>query len=131
MKGAMDKAILIVEDDAKNMKLFRDLLQANGFFTLEATDGKQGVEIAQSSLPDLILMDVMMPVMNGIDAIAILKSDERTRQIPVIALTSFALPDEKKRIFEAGCDSYLLKPVRIKPFMDKIRKYLSTKPIHA
>jgi len=127
----MEKVILIVEDDVKNMKLFRDLLQANGFCTLEAGNGKEGVEIALQNLPDLILMDVMMPVMNGIDAITILKSDGRTRQIPVIALTSFALPDEKKRIIEAGCDSYILKPVRIKQLVDKIRKYLARNPIPA
>ena len=127
----MDKVILIVEDDVKNMKLFRDLLQANGFSTLEAVDGKQGVEIARSCRPDLILMDVMMPVMNGIDATSLLKSDDRTRLIPIIALTSFALLDEKKRLIEAGCDSYVLKPIRIRPLVDKIRRYLSRKLIPA
>lgn len=125
----MSKRILIVEDDLKNMKLFRDVLQVNGFSTLEAADGRQGIEIARSSLPDLILMDIMMPVMNGIEAIAALKSDSLTRKIPIIALTSFALPDEKKRIFEAGCDGYVMKPIRIKPFMNMVRKHLPGEPV--
>jgi len=121
----MNKVILIVEDDAKNMKLFQDLLQANGYSTLEASNGKVGVEIVKSSRPDLVLMDIMMPVMNGIDAIKAIKADIGTQKIPVIALTSFALPDEKKRISESGCDGYMMKPIRIKALLKMIGNYLA------
>jgi two-component system cell cycle response regulator DivK len=118
------RTILIVEDDRKNMKLFRDLLQVSGYKTFEATDGRQGVDSAGLYKPDLILMDIMLPVLNGIEAIKILKSDETTRTIPIIALTSFALPNEKEQILEAGCNGYMLKPLNINDLMSKIREYL-------
>jgi two-component system cell cycle response regulator DivK len=120
----MSRTILIVEDDPKNMKLFHDLLQVNGYQTLEATDGRQGVDSARLLGPDLILMDAMLPVLNGIEAIKILKSDEKTRMIPIIALTSFALPNEKERILEAGCNGYMLKPLNINDLISMIREYL-------
>jgi two-component system cell cycle response regulator DivK len=120
----MGKSILIVEDDPKNMRLFRDLLQVKGYETFEATDGRQGVDSARLRRPGLILMDIMLPVLNGIEAIRILKADVEMRMIPIIALTSFALPNEKQRIFEAGGDGYMLKPVNIRALITKIKKYL-------
>lgn len=120
----MSRTILIVEDDPKNMKLFHDLLQVNGYETFEAINGRQGVDSARLYKPGLILMDIMLPALNGIEAIKILKSDEETRMIPIIALTSFALPNEKEQISGAGCNAYMLKPLNINDLMSKIREYL-------
>ena len=120
----MGNTILIVEDDRRNMKLFSDLPQVKGYETLEAADGQEGVDCARHRKPALILMDIMLPVLNGIEAIRILKADEETRHIPIIALTSFAIPNEKQQIFEAGGHEYVLKPVNIKALITKIRKYL-------
>ena len=121
----MTKMILIVEDEPKNLKLFRDLLQASGYSTIEATDGKQGVELAKANKPDLILMDVMMPKMDGLEATQILKADATTGNIPILALTSYAMKGDRERILEAGCDGYLAKPVNIKEFLQEVTKYLS------
>ena len=117
--------ILIVEDEPKNLTLLRDLLQVSGYKTIEATDGKQGVELAKSKKPDLILMDVQMPVMDGLEATRILKADATTRNIPVLALTSFAMKGDEERILEAGCDGYLAKPYDIKELLKEVSKYLS------
>jgi two-component system cell cycle response regulator DivK len=120
----MGRCILIVEDNPLNMKLFRDLLRFKGYETLEATDGQQGVDCAKEHKPDLILMDIMLPGINGIEAIQLIKDDPDTCQIPVIALASFALPDEKDRVFKAGGDAYIMKPVNIKALVAKINKFL-------
>jgi two-component system cell cycle response regulator DivK len=121
----MTKMILIVEDEPKNLKLFRDLLNASGYKTIEATDGKQGVELAKAKKPDLILMDVMMPKMDGLEATRILKADATTSNIPILALTSYAMKGDKERILQAGCNGYLAKPINIKEFLQEVTKYLS------
>ncbi len=120
----MTKMILIVEDEPKNLKLLRDLLQVSGYTTIEATDGKQGVELAQSKKPDLILMGVQMPVMDGLEATRILKADTATRNIPILALTSYAMKGDEERILEAGCDGYLAKPIDIKELLKEVTEYL-------
>jgi len=121
----MTKVILIVEDEPKNLTLIRDLLQVSGFTTIEATDGKQGVELARAKKPDLILMDVQLPVMNGLEATRILKADATTSNIPVLVLTSYAMRGDEERILEAGCDGYLAKPFDIKELLKEVSKYLS------
>ncbi len=121
----MTKVILIVEDDPKLLILFRDLLQVSGYSTIEVTDGKQGVELAKASKPDLILMDVQMPVMDGIEATQTLKADATTGNIPIIALTSYAMKGDKERMLEAGCDGYLAKPIDIKELLKEVAEYLS------
>jgi len=121
----MTKTILIVEDDQKNMTLFRDLLQVSGYKTVEATDGKQGVELAKSKKPDLILMDVQLPVMDGLEATRILKADTTTGNIPILALTARAMSGDKEMILQTGCDGYLAKPVDIKELVKEVAKYLS------
>ncbi len=121
----MAKMILIVEDEPKNLTLLRDLLQVSGYSTIEATDGKQGVELAKTSKPDLILMDVQMPVMDGIEASRILKADATTSNIPVLALTSYAMKGDEERILQAGCDGYLAKPFDIKELLKRVAEYLS------
>jgi CheY-like chemotaxis protein len=121
----MGKVILIVEDDPKNLKLIRDLLQVKGYTTFEATNGKQGVEMAKDKKPDLILMDIQMPIMDGFEAIRILKTDTETNNIPIVALTSYAMVGDEERMYKAGCDGYLTKPIEIKEFLKKVAEYLS------
>ena len=121
----MAKVILIVEDEPRNLKLVGDLLQVSGYETIEATNGKQGVELARTGKPDLILMDVQMPVMDGLEATRILKADATTRNIPVLALTASAMKEEKEKIFQAGCDEYITKPFDIKELLKEVSKYLS------
>jgi len=121
----MKKVILIVEDEALNMELVRDVLQVSGYTTLEAVDGKQGVELARERKPDLILMDIRMPVMDGLEATRILKADSGTRDIPIVALTSYAMKEDKEKITQAGCDGYLTKPISIKDLQEKVLEYLS------
>ena len=112
----MEKRILIVEDDSKNLKLVRDLLQVSGYVTLEATNGKLGVEVAKEQKPDLILMDIQMPVMDGLQAARLLKADEETKKIPIIALTAYAMKGDEEKMLQAGCDGYIPKPIDTKSF---------------
>jgi len=118
------KIILIVEDEPKNLKLFRDLLQRFGFETVEATDGEQGVELAREKKPDLILMDIMMPKMDGLEATRLLKADATTKRIPIIALTSYAMKGDRERTIEAGCDGYIAKPVDIQELLKAVGQFL-------
>jgi len=120
----MEKVILIVEDNLKNLKLFKDLLKAWGYTTLEALDGKQGVELAKTKMPDLILMDIQMPVMDGIEATKILKNDTETKDIPIVALTSYVMVGDEERIRAAGCDGYISKPIDIHELRKTIENYL-------
>ena len=120
----MTKVILIVDDEPKNLKLVSDLLQVFGYKTIEATDGKQGVALARARKPDLILMDVMMPVMDGLEATRILKADATTMDIPVLALTSYAMKGDKERILQAGCDGYIAKPLDIQELLKTVEEYL-------
>lgn len=121
----MEKVILIVEDDAKNLKLFRDLLQVSGYTTLEATDGEQGVELAREKKPDLILMDIQMPVMDGLEATKLLKNDDVTKDIPIVALTAYAMQGDEEKMREAGFDGYISKPIDVKGFLKKISEVIS------
>ncbi len=120
----MTKKILIVEDDSKNLTLFRDLLRVSGYETVEATDGKQGVESAKANKPDLILMDIQMPVMDGLEATKILKADSTTSDVPIVALTANAMKGDEQKITEAGCDGYMTKPIDIKEFLKLVAEYL-------
>jgi len=121
----MDKVILIVEDEPKNLKLIRDLLQVSGYLTLEATDGVKGIELARAHKPDLIFMDMLMPIMDGLEATKILKADAETRNIPIIALTSYAMKGDEARISEAGCNGYITKPIDTREFLKKVSEFLS------
>jgi two-component system, cell cycle response regulator DivK len=121
----MGKTILIVEDEPKNMKLLRDLLQRFGYEILEASDGEQGVKLAGEKIPNLILMDIMMPKMDGLEATRIIKLDIKTKHIPIIALTSFAMKGDRERTIEAGCDGYIAKPIDILEVLKTIEHYLT------
>ena len=105
--------VLVVEDNEKNMKLFRDVLQATGFRTLEATTGEDAVELALANEPALVLMDVQLPGIDGLEALSRLRADERTASIPVLALTAQAMSGDRERFLEAGFDGYLSKPVDV------------------
>jgi len=120
----MGRVILIVEDDPRNLKLIRDLLQIRGYTTLEATDGKQGVDMARAKMPDLILMDIQMPVMDGFEATSILKADPVTKSITIVALTAFAMQGDREKCMESGFNDYITKPLDTRAFMTKIKEYL-------
>ena len=120
----MGRVILIVEDDPGNLKLIRDLLQIRGYATLEATDGKQGVDMARAKMPDLILMDIQMPVMNGFEATSILKADPVTKSITIVALTAFAMQGDREKCLEAGFNDCITKPLDTRAFVTKVKEYL-------
>jgi two-component system cell cycle response regulator DivK len=105
--------ILVVEDNDKNMKLFRDVLRASGYRTLEASTGGEALTLAATERPALVLMDIRLPDMTGVEALSGLRMDQRTAQIPVVALTAQAMKGDRDRFMEAGFDGYLSKPVDI------------------
>ncbi len=115
--------ILIVEDNEKNMKLFRDVLQATGYSTLEATTGEDAVELAVSHIPALVLMDVQLPGIDGVEALARLRRDERTESIPVLALTAQAMDGDRERFLAAGFDGYVSKPVDVAELLRTVEEY--------
>src|SRR5262245_43173562 len=116
--------ILIVEDNAKNLKLLRDVLQFNGYSILAAETGEAGVALAREQLPALILMDVQLPGMSGDAAVKVLKADVRTRHIPVIALTAFAMKGDRERLLASGFDGYVPKPIDIKELPKMVAEYI-------
>jgi CheY-like chemotaxis protein len=113
--------ILIVEDNEKNLKLVRDLLQVKGYRTLEAGTAELGIELARRHTPQLILMDIQLPEMDGVAALSQLKADPSTAQMPVIALTAFAMPDDRQRFRQAGFDGYLVKPINIRELLEVVQ----------
>ena len=117
--------ILIVEDNDKNLKLVRDVLQVKGFSTLEAGTAEDGITLAAERKPDLILMDIHLPGMNGIDALKVLRADPATSTIPVIAVTASVMQQDRKLITEAGFDGYVGKPINLKEFLDAVRGILA------
>ena len=115
--------VLIVEDNEKNLKLVRDLLQFKGYRTLEAGTAAEGIALAVAHLPDLILMDIQLPDMDGVTALGRLKAEPSTASIAVIALTAFAMKEDRERFLGAGFDGYLVKPINIKEFPEQVRQY--------
>ncbi|MFO1283534.1 MAG: response regulator [Burkholderiales bacterium] len=113
--------VLIVEDNDKNMKLARDVLQARGYGTIEATTGEDGVRLARERLPDLVLMDIHLPGISGIEALARLRADPATAKIPVIAVTASVMEGDRRKITDAGFDGYVGKPISLKEFLDAVK----------
>ncbi|MBN8531762.1 MAG: response regulator [Alphaproteobacteria bacterium] len=120
----MPKKILIVEDNDLNLKLFRDLLEAHGYVTVETKDGLEALRLAKAEMPDLILMDIQLPEISGLDVTRKIKEDSEIRAIPIIAVTAFAMKDDEEKILSAGCQAYIAKPISISHFLDTIRGFL-------
>jgi two-component system cell cycle response regulator DivK len=116
------KTVLIVEDNDKNMKLARDVLQAKGYATLEAVTGEEGVRLAKEKSPDLVLMDIQLPGISGIEAFRQLRADARTAAIPVVALTASVTPSDRSQINTAGFSAFLGKPINLKEFLDTVKR---------
>jgi two-component system cell cycle response regulator DivK len=115
--------ILVVEDNERNMKLFCELLQASGYHTLEARTGESAVELALEHGPDLVLMDIQLPDIDGVEALGRLRADERSATLPVLALTAQAMEGDRERFLAAGFDGYLSKPVDIAEFVTTVKRY--------
>ena len=120
--------ILIVEDNERNLKLVRDVLQVKGYQTVEAVTGEDGVKLALEHKPDLVLMDIQLPGMNGIEALGVLRANPVTAKIPVIAVTASVMQHDRKQITEAGFDAYVGKPINLKEFLDAVRKAVGGNP---
>ena len=123
----MLKTVLIVEDNELNMKLFRDLLEAHGYATLQTRNGIEALSLAREHQPDLILMDIQLPEVSGLDVTKWLKDDEDLRHIPVIAVTAFAMKGDEERIREGGCEAYISKPITVSMFLDTVRQFIGDK----
>ena len=117
---------MIVEDNELNMKLFNDLLEAHGYSTVTTRDGTRAVEIARQENPDLILMDIQLPEVSGLDITRQIKMIEELKNIPIIAVTAFAMKGDEDKIRECGCNGYISKPISIMSFIETIRNHLST-----
>jgi len=120
----MPKKVMIVEDNELNMKLFRDLIEANGYETVLTRSGLNALELAREHRPDLILMDIQLPEVSGLEVTRRLKQDETLRSIPVIAVTAFAMKGDEERIRQGGCEAYISKPISITSFIQTIKTYL-------
>jgi two-component system cell cycle response regulator DivK len=121
----MSKTILIVEDNELNMKLFNDLLQAHGYNTLQTKDGREVVQLTRQARPDLILMDIQLPEISGLEITRMLKADDDLSHIPVIAVTAFAMKGDEQKIRSGGCDGYIAKPISVASFLQTVSKFLA------
>ena len=123
----MPKTVLIVEDNELNMKLFNDLLEAHGYKTIQTRNGVEAVELTRLHMPDLILMDIQLPEVSGLQVTQWIKDDEKLRHIPVIAVTAFAMKGDEEKIRQGGCEAYLSKPISVAKFVETVRNYLDDK----
>jgi two-component system, cell cycle response regulator DivK len=122
----MARTVLIVEDNELNMKLFHDLLEAHGYATLSTRNGIEVLELARKHRPDLILMDIQLPEVSGLEVTKQLKDDQELRHIPVVAVTAFAMKGDEERILAGGCEAYLSKPISVGKFIETVRRFLAT-----
>ena len=121
----MPKTILIVEDNDQNMKLFNDLLQAHGYETVQTMDGRDVLQLAHKHRPDLIIMDIRLPEISGLEVTKMLKAEDELKGIPVIAVTAFAMKGDEQKFREGGCDGYIAKPISVPTFLETIAKFLN------
>jgi two-component system cell cycle response regulator DivK len=119
------KKVLIVEDNDLNMKLFNDLLEAHGYDTLQTRDGVEALRLAREHRPDLILMDIQLPEISGLEVTKWLKEDDDLRAIPVIAVTAFAMKGDEEKIRGGGCEAYIAKPISVASFLSTVERFLS------
>ena len=124
----MAKTVLIVEDSELNMRLFNDLLEAFGYRTVKTRDGRQALPLAREHKPDLIIMDIQLPEISGLEITDRLKKDEALKKIPVVAVTAFAMKGDEERIRSGGCEAYVSKPISITMFLETVRKFTAGTP---
>ncbi len=122
--SSLPKTVLVVEDNELNMKLFHDLLDAHGYHVLQATNGQDAMVLAREHVPDLILMDIQLPEVSGLEVTKWIKDDEALAAIPIIAVTAFAMKGDEERIRAGGCEDYVAKPISVSAFVDKVKRYL-------
>jgi two-component system cell cycle response regulator DivK len=120
----MVKTVLVVEDNELNMKLFHDLLEANGYNTIQTRSGLEAIDLARAQRPDLILMDIQLPEVSGLEVTKWIKEDDDLRSIPIIAVTAFAMKGDEERIRQGGCEAYLSKPISVNKFIETVKAYL-------
>jgi len=123
----MSKKVLIVEDNELNMKLFNDLLEAHGYGTVQTRNGNEALDLAREHRPDLILMDIQLPEVSGLQVTQWLKEDAQLRHIPVIAITAFAMKGDEEKIRQGGCEAYLSKPISVVKFLETVRNFIGDK----
>jgi two-component system, cell cycle response regulator DivK len=119
------KKVLIVEDNDLNMKLFNDLLEAHGYDTLQTKDGMEALKLARQHRPNLILMDIQLPEVSGLEITKWIKEDETLRAIPVVAVTAFAMKGDEEKIREGGCEAYIAKPISVASFLRTVERFLA------
>jgi two-component system cell cycle response regulator DivK len=120
----MPKSVMIVEDNELNMKLFNDLLEANGYSTIKTRNGLEALDLARQHRPNLILMDIQLPEVSGLEVTKWLKEDDELHKIPVIAVTAFAMKGDEERIRAGGCEAYISKPISVAKFVETIKTYI-------
>jgi two-component system, cell cycle response regulator DivK len=120
----MAKTVLIVEDNELNMKLFHDVLDAHGYATLQTRTGLEALTLAKKHRPDLILMDIQLPEVSGLEVTKWLKEDDNLRDIPVVAVTAFAMKGDEERIRQGGCEAYISKPISVPMFLGTVRQFI-------
>jgi two-component system cell cycle response regulator DivK len=120
----MAKTVLVVEDNELNMKLFHDLLEASGYTTIQTRSGLEAIDLAREHRPDLILMDIQLPEVSGLEVTKWMKEDDDLRAIPIIAVTAFAMKGDEDRIRQGGCEAYLSKPISVGKFLETVKAYL-------
>lgn len=119
------KTVLIVEDNELNMKLFHDLLEAHGYLILQTRDGMDALRLAREHRPNLILMDIQLPEVSGLEVTKWIKEDDDLKSIPIIAVTAFAMKGDEEKIREGGCEAYIAKPISVAGFLETVNKYIS------
>ncbi len=124
-----DKTILVVEDNPMNLELVSDILEAQGYRVIQAAEGRQALELARERMPELILMDIQLPEMDGLEVTRLLKNDPATRDLKIVALTAHAMRGDEERVREAGCSGYIAKPINTRDFVKLIASYLEDRHV--
>ena len=124
-QASTPKTILVVEDNELNMKLFHDLLEAHGYSILQTRDGMEALKLARQHKPDLILMDIQLPEVSGLEVTKWIKEDDDLKSIPIIAVTAFAMKGDEEKIREGGCEAYIAKPISVANFLETVQRFLS------
>jgi len=125
MANEKGQTVLVVEDNELNMKLFHDLLEAHGYGILQTRDGMEALKMARDNHPDLILMDIQLPEVSGLEVTKWIKEDDKLKDIPVVAVTAFAMKGDEEKIREGGCEAYIAKPISVANFLETVQRFLA------